>query len=95
MGSKAHSMDSEAHIGLEARVSSSGLASSYPFGHTGHRTGSFTATRQSSSRRLHGSMSNSHPRSLPSLPPRLIGTIVRTPTPTTRMSNSAQGDGSR
>jgi hypothetical protein len=50
---------------------------------------------QSSSRHPHASMSNPYRQWLPSLLPRHIGTIARTPKPTTRMSNSAQGDGGR
>ena len=94
-GMGIETMDIEGRIGMEGRGSSSARAVWSPSDHTGGHTGSPMATHQSSSRHLHASMSNPYRQWLPSLLPRHIGTIVRTPKPTTRMSNSAQGDGGR
>ena len=89
-GMDSEAMGSEVRIGLEGRVSSFGPASSCPLGPTGDHTGSRMTTRQSSSRHPHRSMP--HPQRQSRLLPS-TGTIATRPTPTTRMSKNAQGDG--
>ena len=88
-------MGIEGRIDMEGRGSSSARALWSPSDHTGGHTGCPMATHPWLSRHLHASMSNPYRQLPPSLLPRHIGTIARTPKPTTPMSNSAQGDGGR